>query len=144
MIPIHRAVGDTLYTMFRRLLISAVLFAGFAFAENRVFELRVYTANDGKLEALKARFRDHTTAIFKKHHMEVVGYWTPQPSDPKSKDTFIYILAHPSREAADKNWKEFQADPEWTKVKTETEKEGALAKKVESTFMDATSFSPMK
>ena len=89
-------------------------------------------------------YRDHTTAIFKKHHMEVVGYWAPQSSDPKYKDTFIYILAHPSREAADKNWKEFQADPEWQKVKTESEKEGVLAKKVESTFMDPTSFSPMK
>ena len=122
----------------------ALLLPGLAAAENRVFELRVYTANEGKLEALKARFRDHTTAIFKKHHMEVVGYWTPQSSDPKSKDTLIYILAHPSREAADKNWKEFQADAEWQKVKTETEKEGALAKKVDSTFMDPTSFSPMK
>jgi hypothetical protein len=122
----------------------ALLLPGLAAAENRVFELRVYTANEGKLEALKARFRDHTTAIFKKHHMEVVGYWTPQSSDPKSKDTLIYILAHPSREAADKNWKEFQADVEWQKVKTETEKEGALAKKVDSTFMDPTSFSPMK
>ena len=122
----------------------ALLLPGLAAAENRVFELRVYTANEGKLEALKARFRDHTTAIFKKHHMEVVGYWTPQSSDPKSKDTLIYILAHPSREAADKNWKEFQADVEWQKVKTETEKEGALVKKVEPTFMDPTSFSPMK
>jgi len=130
--------------MTRRLLLLAILFTSLAFAENRVFELRVYTANEGKLEALKARFRDHTTAIFKKHHMEVVGYWAPQSSDPKSKDTFIYILAHPSREAADKNWKEFQADPEWQKVKTESEKEGVLAKKVESTFMDPTSFSPMK
>jgi hypothetical protein len=122
----------------------ALLLPGLTAAENRVFELRVYTANEGKLEALKARFRDHTTAIFKKHHMEVVGSWTPQSSDPKSKDTLIYILAHPSREAADKNWKEFQADVEWQKVKTETEKEGALVKKVEPTFMDPTSFSPMK
>jgi hypothetical protein len=130
--------------MIRRLLLLTLLIGMSAFADSRVFELRVYTASEGKLEALKARFRDHTTAIFKKHHMEVIGYWTPQSSDPKSKDTFIYILAHPSREAADKNWKEFQADPEWTKVKTESEKEGVLAKKVESTFMDATSFSPLK
>ena len=128
----------------KRLLLLAFLLSGFAFAENRVFELRIYTANDGKLEALKARFRDHTTAIFKKHHMEVVAYWTPQKDDPKAKDTFIYILAHPSREAATKNWAEFQADPEWQKAKSESEKEGALAKKVDSTFMDPTSFSPLK
>jgi hypothetical protein len=130
--------------MMKRLLLLAFLMSGFAFAENRVFELRIYTANDGKLEALKARFRDHTTAIFKKHHMEVVAYWTPQSDDPKAKDTFIYILAHPSREAATKNWAEFQADPEWQKAKSESEKEGALAKKVDSTFMDPTSFSPLK
>ena len=130
--------------MIRRLLLLTLLLSGFAFAESRVFELRVYTANDGKLEALKARFRDHTTAIFKKHHMEVVGYWSPESDDPKAKDTFIYILAHPSRAAAEKNWKEFQADPEWQQVKTASEKEGALAKKVDSTFMDPTSFSPIK
>jgi hypothetical protein len=134
--------------MTRRLLllasIAAGLFSGIASAEGRVFELRIYTANEGKLEELKARFRDHTTAIFKKHHMEVVGYWTPQSDDPKSKDTFIYILAHPSREAATKNWKEFGEDPEWVKVKADSEKNGLLVKKVDSTFMDALPFSPMK
>jgi hypothetical protein len=134
--------------MTRRLLllasIAAGLFSSVASAEGRVFELRIYTANEGKLEALKARFRDHTTAIFKKHHMEVVGYWTPQSDDPKSKDTFIYILAHPSREAATKNWKEFGEDPEWVKVKADSEKNGLLVKKVDSTFMDALPFSPMK
>jgi hypothetical protein len=128
----------------KRLLLLLFLMTGFAFAENRVFELRVYTANEGKLEALKARFRDHTTAIFKKHHMEVIAYWTPQSDDPKAKDAFIYILAHPSREAATKNWKEFQDDLQWKQVKADSEKEGALAKKVESTFMDPTSFSPLK
>src|ERR1051326_5389273 len=101
----------------KKLLLLALLLTSLAFAENRVFELRVYTANDGKLEALKARFRDHTTAIFKKHHMDVVGYWSPQPSDPKSKDTFIYILSHPSGAEAEKNWKEFQADAVWVNAK---------------------------
>ena len=78
--------------------------------ENRVFELRVYTANEGKLEALKARFRDHTTALFNKHHMEVIGYWSPQDPD-KAKDMFIYILAHPSRADAEKNWNAFKGRP---------------------------------
>ena len=93
---------------------------------------------------MEARFRDYTTAIFKKHNMQVIGYWTPQSDDPRSKDTFIYILAHPSREAATKNWKEFREDPEWVKVQTESEKNGPLVKKVDSTFMDALPFSPMK
>jgi hypothetical protein len=148
---------DMLEHMTRRLLLTLLLLtllatglvSGVASAADRVFELRVYTANEGKLEALEARFRDHTTAIFKKHHMEVIGYWTPQSDDPKSadsksKDTFIYILAHPSREAATKNWKEFREDPEWVKVQTESEKNGPLVKKVDSTFMDALPFSPMK
>jgi hypothetical protein len=134
--------------MIRRLLllasIAASLLSGVASAESRVFELRIYTANEGKLEDLKARFRDHTTAIFKKHHMEVIAYWTPQSDDPKSKNTFIYILAHPSREAATKNWNEFREDPEWVKVSTESEKNGKLVQKVDSTFMDALPFSPMK
>jgi hypothetical protein len=128
----------------KKLLLLVLLMSGFAFADSHVFELRIYTSNEGKLEALKARFRDHTTVIFKKQHMDVVGYWAPQASDPKAKDTFIYILWHPSREAAEKNWKEFQADPEWVKAKGESERDGLLVKKVDSTFMDALPFSPMK
>jgi hypothetical protein len=134
--------------MTRRLLLLAFLatglFTGVASAQSHVFELRVYTANEGKLEALKARFRDHTTAIFKKHHMEVIAYWVPAKDDPKSRDTLIYILAHPSREAATKNWADFNSDPAWTQVKSDSEKDGPLVKKVDSTFMDALPFSPMK
>lgn len=134
--------------MTRRLLLITFLWtslaAGVAFAQGKVYELRIYTANEGKLETLEARFRDHTTAIFKKHNMEVVGYWIPQKDDPKAKDTFIYILAHPSREAATKNWADFRTDPEWMKVQAESEKNGPLVKKVDSTFMDALPFSPMK
>ena len=134
--------------MTRRLLLLASLatglLSGVASAESRVFELRVYTANDGKLDALKARFRDHTVALFKKHHLDVIAYWTPQSDDPKSKDTLIYIVAHASREAAAKNWKDFDSDPEWVKVKAESEKGGPLVKKYDSTFMDALPFSAMK
>jgi hypothetical protein len=138
---------DILKHMIKRLLLTLLatgLLSGVASAAGRVFELRIYTANEGKLEALEARFRDHTTAIFKKHKMEVIAYWTPQSDDPKSKDTLIYILAHPSREAATQAWKDFNADPDWVKVRTESEKNGALVKKVDSTFMDALPFSPMK
>ena len=96
--------------MTRKLLLFSLLFASFAFAQTRVFELRTYTCNEGKLDALKARFRDHTIEIFKRHGMESIGYWIPQDPE-KSKTTLIYIIAHPSREAAAKNWKEFAADP---------------------------------
>src|ERR1041384_2341250 len=129
--------------MTRMLLLSALLFAGVAFAQNRVYELRTYTCNEGKLEALKARFRDHTIEIFKRHGMESVGYWVPQ--DERSKTTLIYIISHASREAAAKNWKEFSADPEWKKVAADSEKDGKiLAKPPESVYMDPADFSAIK
>src|SRR4029077_6099475 len=88
-----------------------------------VFEMRTYTAADGKLAAVNARFRDNTRRIFDRHNMKSVGYWTPLEG-PNSDTTLIYILEHPSREAAKKNWAEFQADPEWVKVKAESEAGG--------------------
>jgi hypothetical protein len=127
-----------------RLLGLFVLLAGFACAQNRVYELRTYTCNEGKLEALKARFRDHTIEIFKRHGMESLGYWTPQDPE-KSKTTLMYILIHPSLEAAKKNWAEFNTDPEWVKVRTASEANGKiLAKPPESVFMDPTDFSKLK
>ena len=109
---------------------------------NRVYELRVYTANPGKLDALNARFRDHTCRIFQKHGMEIVGFWTPLDDKDGKADKLYYLLAFPSREAAKKSWEEFRADDEWKKVKAESEKDGVLAGKVESTFLDATDYSP--
>jgi hypothetical protein len=108
-----------------------------------VFELRIYHTNPGRLPALTARFRDHTESLFKKHGLTSVGYWTPQDS-PKSANTFIYILAHDSREAATKNWAAFQADPEWKAVYKASEADGAILEGLESTFMVPTDFSAMK
>jgi len=115
-----------------------------AAAANRVFELRTYTAPPGKLEALKARFRDHTIRIFNKYGMESIGYWTPQDA-PLKENTLIYILAHPSREAAAAAWKSFQADPDWQKARTESQKDGPLTTKApESVFLDPVDFSAIK
>jgi hypothetical protein len=127
----------------RQLLLLLFLSAGFAAAQDRVYELRTYTCNEGKLEALKARFRDHTIAIFKRHNMESIGYWVPQDPE-RSKNTLIYILAHPSREAATKNWAEFRADPEWQKVQKESEAAGPIVQKTESVFLSPTDFSALK
>ncbi len=110
---------------------------------NRVFELRTYTAEPGKLDALHARFRDYTVGIFKKHGMTSVGYFAPT-DDPLSKNTLIYILAFPSRDAAKKSWDEFRSDPEWQKVQKESEANGKLVTKVDSVFADPTDYSPMK
>jgi hypothetical protein len=120
-----------------------LLLSGLALAQNRVYELRTYTCYDGKLEALKARFRDHTIAIFKRHAMESIGYWVPQDPE-KSKNTLIYILAHPSLEAAQKNWDAFRADPEWVKTKATSEAAGPIVQKTESVYMTPMEFSKLK
>ena len=112
-------------------------------AANRVFEMRTYTAPPGKLDALKARFRDHTIRIFNKHDMTSVGYWIPQDA-PLSQNTLIYLVAHPSREAAEKNWAEFQKDPEWQKVANESQVNGKIVAKVDRIFLTPTDYSPMK
>ena len=108
-----------------------------------VYELRMYQVNDGKMDALIARFGDHTDAIFRRHNMKSVGFWRPQDA-PYSQNLFVYILEHPSREEARKNWAAFQADPEWKKVKAESETQGPLANHIDSYFMDPTSFSALK
>jgi hypothetical protein len=111
--------------------------------DTRVFELRTYHAAPGKMDALNARFRDHTNKLFKKHGMQIIGFW--QPADPKQADqTLIYILAFPSKEAAQKSWQAFRDDPEWKAVKDASEKDGKLVDKVESVFLNPTDYSPLK
>ena len=112
-------------------------------AANRVFEIRTYTANEGKLEALHARFRNHTTKIFEKHGMTNIGYWKPL-DEPLSKNTLIYVLAYPNREAAKKAWEGFRTDPDWVKVKQESETNGVLTAKVDSVYVEPTDYSAMK
>jgi len=109
---------------------------------HHVYELRMYHVNPGKMEALIARFGDHTDALFKRHNMKSIGYWRPEDA-PNSENLFVYVLEHPSREEARKNWAAFQADPEWKKVKAESETQGPLADHIDSYFMDPTSFSAL-
>ena len=127
-------------------LIPATVWAGAhqalgAGSATAVYELRVYHANEGKLDDLLKRFREHTTRLFEKHGMKNVAYWTPL-DDPLKGKTLIYILAHPSREAAASNWKAFGDDPEWQKVRDASEVNGKLVDHVDSTFMTLTDFSP--
>jgi hypothetical protein len=109
----------------------------------RVFELRTYTAPVGKLGDLQARFRNHTMRIFAKHRMTNIGYWTPQDA-PAANNTLIYILAHPSREAAKQSWDAFRSDPEWQKVVADSQVNGRIVERVESVFMNATDYSPIR
>ncbi len=103
------------------------------------FELRTYTANEGKLEALHSRFRDHTVGIFESHGMTNVGYWVPQEND---RNELIYLLAYPSRDARDKAWKGFFGDPAWKAAYKASVADGRLVKKVTSVFLKPTDYSP--
>lgn len=111
--------------------------------DDRVFEMRTYYAAPGKMKALHARFRDHTCKLFKKHGMTLIGFWSP--IDAKEADRkMVYVLAYPSKDAADKAWKAFREDPDWITVKSASEKDGTLVEKVESVYLNPTDYSPLK
>ena len=109
----------------------------------RVFEIRTYYTFPGRLEALHKRFREHTMKMFVKHGMTSVAYWTPQDS-PAKDNTLIYVISHASREAAKANWAAFSADPEWQKIAADSQKDGKIVEKVESVFVDAADYSPLR
>ncbi len=111
--------------------------------DQKVFELRTYTATEGNLENLHARFRNHTSRIFRKHGMEIVGYWTP--TDPElAEDTLVYVLEHASQEAANASWRAFGQDPEWREVAEASNANGQILGNVERMYMLATDYSPIQ
>ena len=112
-------------------------------AQGRVFELRTYTSHEGKLQDVVNRFRDHTRTYFDRHGMASVGYWTPQDA-PLSQNTLVYVLAHPSRDAAKKNWDAFRADPDWQKARDASEANGKIVAKIDSVFLSPTGYSALK
>ncbi len=124
-------------------LLCAPLSAADAAPAGKVFEMRTYKTDPGKLAALHARFRDHTCKLFKKHGMEMIGFWTPATGE-EANNTLIYILAFPSVEAQKKAWAAFQADPEWKKAKAESERDGVLVKEKTEKNLQATDYSPIR
>ena len=113
-----------------------------ATGKDRVFEMRTYYPHPGRSEAMHKRFRDHTCDLFKKHGMELIGFWSPR--DEAKKENLVYILAFPSMDAAKASWKAFQGDPEWIKVRDESEKDGKIVAKVDSVYMNPTDYSAIK
>jgi hypothetical protein len=108
-----------------------------------VYELRTYTAHEGRLEDLQRRFRDHTLRFFERHGMTNIGYWVPD--DPElSGSTLMYVIAHADRAAATRNWEAFRADPEWLAARAASEVDGPLVLRVESVFLNPTDYSPLK
>lgn len=105
------------------------------------YEQRTYIAAPGKLDDLHRRFRDHTLRLFEKHKIQVVGFWTPD--DPNNVDV-TYLLSYPDREARDRSWDAFRADPEWIAAKSASEQNGVLVAKIITQFLKPTDYSPLK
>jgi hypothetical protein len=126
--------------MLKKLALAALLCTMTLPAANQIYELRTYTTVEGRLDALIARFRDHTARLFEKHGMTNVGYWVPRDKP----NTLVYILSYKDANAAKESWDQFRSDPEWVKAKTESEASGKIVDKVESVFMNPTDFSKLK
>ncbi|MBK8036960.1 MAG: NIPSNAP family protein [Verrucomicrobiaceae bacterium] len=124
------------------ILFTAFLAAFTPVLADPVYELRIYTCHEGKLDALLTRFRDHTCKLFEKHGMGNVGYWVPVDEENGSKTTLVYVLEHKSREAAKESFKAFGADPEWKAAAKASEANGKIVAKIESIFMSPTDYSP--
>jgi hypothetical protein len=107
--------------------------------DTRCYEMRIYWPEKGKMADLHARFRNHTTKLFEKHKISNIGYFVPE-KNPDS--VLVYFLAYPSKAARDSSWKAFRADPEWLKVRAESEKNGKIVNKVEERFLSTTDYSP--
>jgi hypothetical protein len=107
--------------------------------DSRYFELRIYYCQPGRLDALIQRFQNHTTKIFEKHGMENIGYWEPTNNE---KNALYYILAFPSKEAREKSWADFVADPQWKEVQSKSEESGKIIESIVSIPMTASEIMP--
>lgn len=127
--------------------LAALALATVTLMSAEVYELRTYYTLPGRLDALNARFKNHTMKLFEKHGMVNIGYWIPQDEPdkgPKKSNTLIYIIKHKNRAAAKASWDAFRADPDWVKARDASEKDGKIVDHVESVFMDSTPYSPIK
>jgi hypothetical protein len=139
------------YDMLRTVVVSLMIIAAAVTAASTaqaqpagaVYELRIYTAVEGKLDAMLARFRDHTLRLFEKHGIESIGYWVAA-DPPQSQTTLYYVLKHKSRDAAKASWAAFRGDPEWKQAQAASEANGRIVEKVESVFLTPTDFSKMR
>jgi hypothetical protein len=114
-------------------------------ATPRTFELRTYKAMPGKLEAIHARFRDHTINIFTTHGMTNMAYWRPSPGQAALDGKMVYLLAFPGVDARNEAWRDFAADPVWQKVAADSQKDGALLDgRPESVILTPLDTSPLK
>jgi hypothetical protein len=131
-------------------LMFGLLGTGWALAErqsaaSRVYELRVYKTQPGKREALADRFRDHTSGMFERAGMTNVGYWNAVTGDD-TDNTFIYMLAYPSREARDEMWRELGTYEDFQEliIAVERDEERRLVASIDARILEPTSYSALK
>lgn len=106
-----------------------------------IYELRTYYAAPGKMDALNKRFREHTCDIFERHGMTVVGFWTPEG---REQEVLTYILGFEDAGHMSKCWESFAGDEEWINVRNDSEVNGELVTKFESTVLIPTDYSAIK
>jgi hypothetical protein len=97
-----------------------------------IYELREYTAVPGRIGDLHDRFRRYTLALFARHGLTVVGYWT----DAQDADRVVYLLSFPDEGARTAAWAGFQADAEWKRVKEQSEADGPIVARMTSRTLE--------
>jgi hypothetical protein len=105
----------------------------------KIYELRTYVTESGRMSALLDRFRNHTLDLFVRHGMTSVGYWVM----PEHPDTLVYLLSHDDAASAASSWATFRSDPEWLQVRADSEKDGPVVQSVISSFLEPTDFSAL-
>ncbi len=106
-----------------------------------IYDLRVYTANPGRMNDLHSRFINTSVGLFKKHGIKMVGFWVPEG---KEEEQLVYILAFEDVDHMNRAWESFLEDPEWKAAFAESEKDGPLESNIQNTIMRPTSYSPVQ
>ena len=107
-----------------------------------IYDWRVYQIVPGKARQLNERFANHTMALFRKHGMEIVGFW--ENSIGGTTNTLYYMLGFKDAAQRESAWKSFKADSKWQKVAQESEKDGPLVVRERNMTLTPTYYSPMK
>lgn len=107
-----------------------------------IYELRIYRTLPGRLPNLLDRFRNHTLRIWERHGIRQAGFWTTLVGE--SSYDLTYLLAWESLAEREKKWPAFMADPEWQKVRAESEKDGPINANVGNSLLLPTDFSAVK
>jgi hypothetical protein len=107
-----------------------------------IYELRIYRTLPGRLPNLLDRFRNHTLRIWERHGVRQAGFWTTLVGE--SSYDLTYLLAWESLAGREQKWAAFLADPEWQKVRAESEKDGPINANVSNSLLVPTDFSAVK